>query len=58
MISSPKSDLIDMIVRYGQLKCMEGLVTGREGRRGCSEKFHAEALLKLEQIEDVIYNEL
>ena len=50
--SMPKSDLIDMIVKYGQLKYLAGL------RRDTSEKYNIEAVLKLEQIEDIIYNEL
>ena len=56
--SMPKSDLIDMIVKYGQLKYLEGRCSLGEERRGYSKQYQTEALLKLEQIEDIIYNEL
>ena len=50
-----KSDLIDTIIKYGQLKYLEGMAEERDGDK---QPFHIKALLKLEQIEDIIYNEL
>ena len=55
MIGMPKSDLIDTIIKYGQLKYLEGMAEERDGDK---QPFHIKALLKLEQIEDIIYNEL
>ena len=59
-----KSDLINMIIKYGQLKYLEGRRrdTNIQGvvpwATKTPEKYTNESLNKLEQIEDIIYNEL